>query len=732
MNPDATQTFAINVAIHASALSFVVWSAAKCFSNPHNRARIAALGILAIGIMPWVSATFIPKSTGLATIPIRVVETPVTVETQTLRIDTVLAQAEEPPKPFTPKSSNITFPSPWTILMALWLFGTLASLARQIWLSVRMHSVISSMREPAESEQSIIFQHAPPCRVRISPLAGSPFVTGIIRPTLVIPENLLHSSQEEKLVWALRHETGHIHANDLRWLAAFQFIRTVFWWNPLVHSIQCIWSEAREWICDQLAVSSDQKRRAYGEFLVSLGGQPRTGTVMPMASRGSLDRMKRRIRHLMEGNRHSPCNCSFSATLAITLCILASGICQIGLKAETGSAQTDRTGKKPTTATPSSGQFPAPTQQTSNETIADHRSLPQIKLTSRMIISSRPIAAEGKTLSPKAAESLIKRLSGGQNIVKSLPSIISLQGQSAMLEITREHPDNPKQAPIGPGPNDEPPAPGSDSLVFEAAHTRRPIYDPSYRFAGIRVFYQTKPDGKNINLTCKADYHHFSNSPDPLDFEKTPTASIPWKDLLESRAARKDLQMQPGESACVDFGEITPGRHAILLVTAVPLDYTGREIADFSIRHPVPEIPVAPPPAAARIDGFFVDAAMNPESLAGPGAIALLYPSEQVEEFKKSLKGPVTEIPAMELPGSKHWQKISKDLPDLRVIARGWGNEKFVAELLIAIRMELAWSTLSLTDFKDHFVAVELPASAAAPSRILFLRVNPILRDTDK
>jgi beta-lactamase regulating signal transducer with metallopeptidase domain len=299
MNPDPTQTFVINVAIHASALSVAVWSAAKCFSNPHTRSRVAALGLLAIGIMPWVSATFVPKSTDLATIPIRVVEAPATVKTQTVGVATVPPQAEAQPKPVTPKSSNLALPSTWSILMALWIFGTLAALARLIRLSVRMHFVISSMRKPTASEHAIIFRHAPPCRVRISPRAGSPFVTGIIRPTLAIPENFLHSSQEEKLVWALRHEAGHIRGNDLRWLAAFHFARTVFWWNPFVHAIQSIWSEAREWLCDQLAESSAQKRPAYGEFLVSLGGQPNSSTVMPMASRSSLHRMKRLLQVLI-------------------------------------------------------------------------------------------------------------------------------------------------------------------------------------------------------------------------------------------------------------------------------------------------------------------------------------------------------------------------------------------------------------------------------------------------
>lgn len=121
-----------------------------------------------------------------------------------------------------------------------------------------------------------------------------------------------------------------------------------------------------------------------------------------------------------------------------------------------------------------------------------------------------------------------------------------------------------------------------------------------------------------------------------------------------------------------------------------------------------------------------MDAVTNQENLPPPGAIASLYSVEQVEELKNSLKGPVTEIPALELPASAHWQKFSKDLPDLRIIVRGWENEQSLAELLIAIQMDRAWTTLTLRDLKDRFAAVEMPASAGAPSRILFLRASPL------
>jgi beta-lactamase regulating signal transducer with metallopeptidase domain len=738
MNQDFSPTFATNVAIHAFAISLVVWSAAKCLSNPNHRSQVAAIGMLAIGVLPWFCAAFVPYSTKSVPEFSSVIETPSTDEGPTVWRDT--------PRP----SSGVQFESGESIsgiygnfalssysngLMIFWILGILVSLGRFTAGFVRMGMTTSSLRQATDFEKIIIFKHAPDCRIRVSPTAVSPFVTGLIRPTLVIPERLLHPAQTEKLAWAMRHEAGHILGHDLRWLAIFQLVRAIFWWNPFISSIQHIWSEAREWICDDLALTSDPKRKEYAEFLISLSAQPRYHTVMPMASRGSIHRMKRRLHHIMEERCHPSCSRSFRVMLGLALCLISAAVSQIGLKAENSAAQSDSREEKPMDAAISPESRPAPASESRDSSVPDSKTLPQIKLTSRMIFSSSSLAAGEKIIPAAELDDVIKRLTGLKADVRELPSITSLQAKSALLEIITEHPENPPRPPIQPNSGDEPPLPGSGADWIESYQNQTPIYDPSFQFVGIRLFYQPRPDGENIRLTCKVDYRHFAstpNAPDPLKGQKHEGGVIPWGELLSCRASVLDTRMRPGDSLWVDFGEIIPGKHASLVVTAVPLDRTGMQIANFSLPQPIPEHHAVPPAVNSRIDGFIIDAATNIEFLPPNGALASLYSNQQVTELKKSFKGARTEIPFTLLKASREWQKISEELPDLRLMVRGWGKEKFLPDMLIAIRQDQVWGlTLNLNSYADHHAAIALPASATYPRRILFLRVNPVSVERD-
>jgi len=100
--------------------------------------------------------------------------------------------------------------------------------------------------------------------------------------------------------------------------------------------------------------------------------------------------------------------------------------------------------------------------------------------------------------------------------------------------------------------------------------------------------------------------------------------------------------------------------------------------------------------------------------------------------LKKAFKGARTDIPFTALKASHDWQKISEVLPDFRLMVRGWGKEKFLPDMLIAIRQDQIWGlTLNLNSYADHHAAIALPASATHPRRILFLRVNPVSVERD-
>lgn len=98
--------------------------------------------------------------------------------------------------------------------------------------------------------------------VRESPLVGSPFVMGTVKPTLYLPEGGL--SAEELHATAL-HESCHITRRDTLYKWIVVFAKCVHWFNPLVYSLSRRIDEDCEISCDH-SVSrgmDNETRRRY-------------------------------------------------------------------------------------------------------------------------------------------------------------------------------------------------------------------------------------------------------------------------------------------------------------------------------------------------------------------------------------------------------------------------------------------------------------------------------------
>lgn len=331
------QAYGLNVALHASALAMVAWAAVKCFKNPHARSISALLGLLAVAFLPWLSALQVPAR---AAVWVKPIEIPSFVPQPSRQIsEPVLAAVEKEISPLPAASAKWNFPDPWRIIAGIWVLGCGLMLARQTWIAALSKHWTRTMREPTDNEWQLIEPHFS-YRVMIAESETSPFVIGIFRPLLVIPENLLAADRRRELLWALGHEAGHLKGHDLRWFALFQAVRAMFWWNPLIHHLVRIWAEAREQICDHLALAGGGDRREYSSFLVSLVSRRMGGIVMPMAARGTVARLKRRIGFLMEGTVCRPCGRRFIAGGMTLAALVGVGLCQVGCKAASSNHAT--------------------------------------------------------------------------------------------------------------------------------------------------------------------------------------------------------------------------------------------------------------------------------------------------------------------------------------------------------------------------------------------------------
>ena len=119
------------------------------------------------------------------------------------------------------------------ILLIVWAVGTLFFVLRD--LSAQLRFLRAKKDLPLrENEQisRIAAQYGKGFALKISPEIDLPFVTGLFKPVIYVPDIEL-SEQEWRNIFL--HETQHIRSRDEWKKLLFRGIRALFWWNPLAH-----------------------------------------------------------------------------------------------------------------------------------------------------------------------------------------------------------------------------------------------------------------------------------------------------------------------------------------------------------------------------------------------------------------------------------------------------------------------------------------------------------------
>lgn len=124
----------------------------------------------------------------------------------------------------------------------LWAIGFLAvTIARcRSWFRVR-----AALRAGAPIELPI------PIPALIAPGAMEPGIVGFLRPTLVLPAQLLECLNSRQLDAILTHELCHVRRRDNFFSAVHMVVEAIFWFNPLVWWVGSRMVEERELACDE-------------------------------------------------------------------------------------------------------------------------------------------------------------------------------------------------------------------------------------------------------------------------------------------------------------------------------------------------------------------------------------------------------------------------------------------------------------------------------------------------
>ena len=162
------------------------------------------------------------------------------------------------------------------ILVTIWLLGCLLGIVRLAWLQL----ALSRLRTQAEQPAAVIEQMADQVRsalglrgeiqIRITGTITSPFVCDLLKPTIMLPQTLVQSLNEAELRAVLNHEMAHIRQNDLAWCVAWQWLRAIGWFHPLVWRVPAAHNLACEQEADRVASAQMLERDSYVQLLARL------------------------------------------------------------------------------------------------------------------------------------------------------------------------------------------------------------------------------------------------------------------------------------------------------------------------------------------------------------------------------------------------------------------------------------------------------------------------------
>lgn len=156
-----------------------------------------------------------------------------------------------------------------TLLVGLWLLGLSWRLWRLLmrWNGAHRLHRESSRPQNIDSRISRALPHE--VSVRVSDDITSPMVIGLIRPCVLLPQDLFDNASQETLAHVLNHELAHVQRGDL-WVAWMQELSlAVYWWSPLLRLLSEKLDISREMACDEQASMQSGNAIDYANALLA-------------------------------------------------------------------------------------------------------------------------------------------------------------------------------------------------------------------------------------------------------------------------------------------------------------------------------------------------------------------------------------------------------------------------------------------------------------------------------
>lgn len=262
-------------------------------------------------VLPWLSRLAAPHPAS---------------STQNIQTGRVSGHVAETLQPAVTLSASTAY-----LLLGIWAAGAVTFAAWQ-WYAYRRFTAQLERNltmVPENSETAILLKNIKEqlgltCSVKLaySSIARSPFLAGLWRPTIYLPAQN-HANPDMDMV--LRHELVHLKRKDLWIKAGLLLVRTLHWFNPLVHTVHRELHTWSELTCDQEVVQdmSHAERKRYGGTILNvMAGSKGLPEQFCASLSGDGKQLKRRLTHMLNVKKLN----KQTLFLSVTAALLIAGI----------------------------------------------------------------------------------------------------------------------------------------------------------------------------------------------------------------------------------------------------------------------------------------------------------------------------------------------------------------------------------------------------------------------
>lgn len=191
-------------------------------------------------------------------------------------------------------------PVPWlAVLAGIWATGVVLLVVRLAVAYVRLASLLRNSQSAPEAVTAEIRRIAATLgchaavRVRRCERFAVPFLYGLRRPVLVLPQRMCETSYRPRLPGILAHELAHTRSRDLMWNAVLQAVSIGLWFHPLAWRIGLAHQAACDRVADAVSAAYLGDVQAYCQTLARVAlevGSPVPSVGLAMARHSDVRR----------------------------------------------------------------------------------------------------------------------------------------------------------------------------------------------------------------------------------------------------------------------------------------------------------------------------------------------------------------------------------------------------------------------------------------------------------